>query len=401
LPHYTDPNLSYKLFIIIDKESELKDNSNLINNLIQNKQVYLICLAPVDVHIYLKGNFFYSNFYEYSFEQDTKRINPFTIDINSNLWVELVNIGSFLKTNEHKNKINNVCIAWCSEELSSYRKLLASELQHNGYSVVLLNYDENENNLMSKFSSCEYMIHPFGSHKSDKLYLNGLPSDRFQMEVAADFSNKYPDSKMKRFVWEMPEKNKVDDENQAYLLNLASNKYLLQNAEYLKIDFSKFKTILISDIKRREIDSLYALQHSKSIVNILCIYQDSDNREMELASKIKYNLSPGIHLINLPDTYITLRRFRSYLVDAEVVIVFYFEENAKWLNSKLIEIIKAPGYGRSKKWIAKYLVTTDKSIIEEPELVENFEIISLNEINFLHKLQTDIENYRIIERNRI
>ncbi|MCK5538379.1 MAG: hypothetical protein KAI79_16245 [Bacteroidales bacterium] len=399
--HHTDPNISSKIFIIIDNEQELKDNVGLISGLVNNKKVYIIFLSPTDFYKHLEGFFFHSNFFEYSSDGTSKRINPFTININSKLWVELVNIGSFIRSGELKNTSNTICIAWSSIELSSYRKLLASELQHNGYNVVLLNYNESKTSLLDKFKNCEYIIHPFGSHKSEKLAIDNTPSDRYQMDIASEYIQTEEDTVIKRFVWEMPIKSKVDDENLAYLNNLATDKYLLANADYLKIDFSKFKALIISEIRNRETEESFALQHSNTIVNILGIYQDAVNIEVELASKIKYNISPSIQLINLPDSFMTLRRFRAYLIDAEVVIIFYFEENTKWLKSKLIEIMKAPGYGRKKNWVAKYIITLDKSIIDDKLLTDDFEIIELNETNFLRKLQTDIENYKLIERNSI
>jgi hypothetical protein len=396
--HYTDINISDKVFIILDSSQDISENIDLLNGLISIKQCYIIYLSPLDISTQIKGFYYSSNFFEANSQNEIERINPYKITLHSKIWVELVNIGSFMRAEDLKNATNTICIAWCAEEMNPYKKLLASELQHNGYNVVFFNHNENEDTVLHKLKFSNYMIHLFGSTKSEKLAYNNIPADRFQMEITADYASKNKQNTIKRFIWEKPEKMFIDKENQAYLHNLASDKYLLKNCDYLKIDFSKFKTLIINEIKNKETEEGFALQHSSSVINILGIYQDNEDLEIELASKIKYDISPYIQLINLPDNYMSMRRFRAYLIAAEIVVLFYFSDNPKWLRSKLIEITKAPGYGRSKPWVAKYLLTMDKSLVDDSILLEDIQLIELNTTNFLHKLQSDIENYRLIER---
>jgi len=51
---------------------------------------------------------------------------------------------------------------------------------------------------------------------------------------------------------------------------------------------------------------------------------------------------------------------RENLVACDGVLIYYPGDNAPWINSKLVDIVKAPGYGRTKPFREKIILVSDK-----------------------------------------
>jgi len=271
--------------------------------------------------------------------------------------------------------------------LQKYRKLLASELQHNGFEIQLLDADMEENIIEGFFFTTDYIIHLFGGKKSNELMPSGMPADRFQLELAQNFLLKNAHLRIKRFIWENPISKEYDEENYQYLEYLSKNDSQLYKADYLKIEFSKLKSLIMKTIKEDTLNSDFALYAGNNTFKVLAMYQNVSEKENEIAAQIEFNLNENIKLLNRPESFVSPIKYRQFLVEADILIVFYFDKNENWLNSKIIDIIKSKGYGRKKEWLAKYLVTNNELT---EKIDHDFKVINIKKLKFISKLQLDI-----------
>jgi len=379
--YHTSP----KFIIVLDAEEDNKETEERLKSFEKKYLIYYILLYPISLESRIKGNSNYCSFY-YK-DKPEKRLDAFQLSIGSPFWVEFIDIVNFLKRNVDIHASKNIVIAWSNDELRNYRKLLASELQHKGYEIQLLDADMDESYIESVFFTADYIIHLFGGKKSDELMPSGMPAERYQLELAQKFLEKNKNLKVRRIIWENPVSKDYDEENYQYLDYLSKNDNMLYKADYLKIEFSKLKSLIMKTIKDDTLNSEFALYAGHNTFKVLAMYQNVSEKEKEIAAQIEFNLSENIKLLNRPDSFVAPVKYRQFLVEADILVVFYFDKNPNWLKSKIIDIIKSKGYGRKKEWLAKYLVTNNDFI---ENIDHDFKIININKLKLISILQLDL-----------
>lgn len=258
-----------------------------------------------------------------------------------------------------------VYLAHVSEDQLENRNIIKRELQEYGYQVVPGSElpdtkQEFEAAVKEILNGCILSIHIFGDEYGEMLDDEAISKIEFENIIAAMyFEDIGSEKKFSRIIWMPQDMNLIDEKQRARLEQLKINPILLSGAEvfqtpleYLK-SFIRIKLDELSEDKTSDVadDSL------KESVYIISEKEDIDNNS-ELITKIE---ELGFEAI-LPDFSSTdLNPFRVHkekLVKSDNVLILSLNDNIFWLQSKIKDIVKAPGFGRENDFNVKAVLTS-------------------------------------------
>jgi predicted nuclease of predicted toxin-antitoxin system len=186
------------------------------------------------------------------------------------------------------------------------------------------------------------------------------------------------DKPLKRYIW-IPAHTKTNDQRQTLFLNRLKRDEAGINTEIIESPIETFKTILAG---RLNDNHFYIKEDYDNIFKIYLITEETLSKEVE---KIYSTLTlSGLKAVTLDisEQIGIYARHLQKLRDCDSVIIYQQGDNKFWLNSKLRDIIKAPGIGREKPF--KKVVIISGNLPDENLLKlirTKIELIDTNKFN--------------------
>ncbi len=154
-----------------------------------------------------------------------------------------------------------------------------------------------------------------------------------------------------RIIW-VPEGLEPEDDRQQALIQTLQN-----DAEYMQTGIEELKTFIQDRLKPRSISPLPELDQGPKRVYLICTEPD----EASLTALDDYLFDQGFEVIRplFDGEEADLRQdHQTNLCDCDAVLIYYGSGNEAWLRTKLSDLKKAPGYGRTKPFLAKAVYVT-------------------------------------------
>ena len=250
-----------------------------------------------------------------------------------------------------------IYLAETSFDLSPQRDRIKRELQERG-NIVLpdrplpLNGPEAQQAVREYLKSCKLSIHLIGAN------YGVIPEaiDRslvwLQNELAAERSSN--GKSFSRLIW-MPEGLQAKEERQQKFIEyLKYDRVAQQGADLLETSIEELKTYIQDKLKP-------ALKppppDQNDVEGPLRIYLICDKQDYDaIASLEDYFYSEGFE-VTLPlmegDEAEVREDHKESLLLCDAVVIFYGNTSEGWLRTKLRDLQKIPGYGRTKPMLAK------------------------------------------------
>lgn len=309
-----------------------------------------------------------------------------------NYWLKMVDLaydilesvsGSTLNKNLPREK--TVFLAETTVDQEHYRDEVRRELTSRGYQVLPhkplpKTYAELENTLIELLNKSTMSIHIMGETYGSILGDTGKSIVAIQNKIAADFSQRHEGSKdaFDRLIWLSPDLKLIDETQYKYIEEVKHDKDLLIGAEIHQTPIESLKSSIISRLELME--NIKANISNGKQTKIYLISDKKDNSESkQLAEFIKKN---GFDLLetSLEEKEDLVKQHRRNLVNCDATVIFYGHENKEWINTKLKDLLKAPGFGRKKPMTGKVLLSTVKnSLIDQDVDISNLTIIENTE----------------------
>jgi hypothetical protein len=343
-------------------------------------KLFKICLEPSNSPLkpecldeLLAYNFYEKNIYNkkvriLDFSSSDKsaviysRLLDLVYDISSSIGSSAINADVYDQPKK------NIYLGLTTVDQLQSRDDLRRELQHYGHNVLPqasmpMIGEEFEKALINCLQQSDAVIELMGAQYGDILKGTKYSLTDYQNRLIREFQRKDTGSQLKRFIW-IPQNNKISDQRQALYLKRLRRDDPSENTEIIESPIETFKTIVAAKLENT--NHVPGFQ-SENISKIYLITEEESTKEAE---ELYSNLSlSGLRVVILDyaeQIGIYARHLQS-LRDSDAIVIYQSSANLAWLNSKIRDIIKAPGIGKTvpfKKVVIVTKLNPDKQLIK-------------------------------------
>lgn len=334
------------------------------------------------------------------FDHSRKGANDLNVkNINNDIWLKIIDITHELKINlvQRKKKSEKIIfIAETSNDQKNNRQILVREFTHLGFRVVpdtelpndMMQFTELASDLMN---NAVLSVHVIGNEYAPLLENIDVSKVEIQNDIFSEIaaSNRL----IKRYVWIPPNLKPKSEKQKQYIESFKRNIELLVNTEIVQAPIELFKTILKEnlDVADKANNITIDRQEQKGKTAYLINSDDAEKRANELKAILEKN---NIQMLNNSKSRNKIEQIQQHkrnLVKCDLVFILYSSENEQWLNSKLNDIVKSPGFGRTNAFDLKILLLdTDKKPIISSSL-KNLQVIDIKNKNISEPISSLIE----------
>jgi hypothetical protein len=290
------------------------------------------------------------------------------------------------KTNVSENLKATVFLAETTVDQIANREIIKREIEQFGFKVLPENSlpeDANEfksavesdikkSNLSIHIIGQDYGEIPKGEVHSFVDIQNKIASNIFreQINLSARFT---------RLVWIPPDLKITSDLQSLYVKKLKEDFSGLNKAEILQIPLEAFKTFVINKLKSIGFTEIGDNQQEDKKAKVYLIYEKNDYEGVQVIVKwLQQNNYETLTSSFFENDKNALNKHRQYLVECDSVLIYKSGYNHSWLNSKLSDLLKAPGYGRKKPFAVKAIIVNQSANGLNKEFLKGFVILHLN-----------------------
>ncbi len=252
------------------------------------------------------------------------------------------------------------------------RDVIKRELIRHGYKVLpdhSLPKEVNalEDMVKNDLKKCRLSIHLVGEDYGYKPKGSDLSVVDIQHKIASDYSNYMVNKKGKdkqlfsRLIWLSPDLKNVTERQKIFIEDLKSDAATLDEAEVLQITLQEFKSIIREELVTggrfnvsREVAGYEKIEEDtgQDMIYVICDKPDLNS----VAPLSQYLEKKGFKVV--APTYdgdlVDLRYIhQENLRRCDASIIYSETSSEDWIKAKLQDLLKAPGFGRSKPIKAK------------------------------------------------
>ena len=138
----------------------------------------------------------------------------------------------------------------------------------------------------------------------------------------------------------------------------------LHRTEIIQNPLELFKTLVIK--KLRGEDTRLTTAESSDGKAVYIIHQKSDENGAGKLAKSITGEGVNVGMLNFSGPRENLLRdHKKYLRSCDAVLIYYESQNRPWLRAKVMDLQKAPGYGRTKTLKGKHLLSAGKDKLDD------------------------------------
>ena len=291
---------------------------------------------------------------------------------------------------ESTAKKSAVFLAETTQDQENIRDNIKRELVQSGYKVLPINPlpsspDLAKDIINKSIEQSELAIHIVGNEYGELMTGSDVSLIEFQIDTVLKNEKV---SGLAEIIWLPPDLKPESDFHNQYIDRLRKTALSGQSSEVIQAPIEVLKTMVR---KKLSGTSQHAKTESESVTTKgKFIYLIHEFDYIQDVKKISSDFQEGdIQIIDsnrLSSVENPVKWHRENLVACDGVLIYYPGDNAPWINSKLVDIVKAPGYGRTKPFREKIILVSDK-FKDSLKNIANVDIVEMKE-NF----QQDIIN---------
>jgi hypothetical protein len=263
-----------------------------------------------------------------------------------------------------------VFLAETTFDQAENRDMLKRELRHQGFQVLPQAQIPEDAGDAKKFieenlKQSIVAVHLLGAWYGEFIKNSKYSFIDFQIKTVKDYINaKGAPATPYQVIW-IPNDIKPTDQRQALYLKRLKRDEAQQRTEIIETPFEVFKTILNARLKEFT-DPVVIPEAEKNKLYVIYEKQSADH----MAEYINLLKSKGFDVLE-PNSgngdFFPISTHVNNLLVADAVLIYKGDCTMEWLNSKIRDLVKAPGYGKSKPFRAVEIIskqkTADKSLL--------------------------------------
>jgi len=265
---------------------------------------------------------------------------------------------------ELTTKKSVVFLAETTQDQENIRDNIKRELIQSGYKVLPINPlpaspDLAKDIINKSIEQSELAIHIVGNEYGELMKDSDVSLIEFQLDTV--LKNDIV-SDLAEIIWLPPDLKPESDSHNQYIDKLRKTALSNEYSEVIQAPIEVLKTMVRKKLsgtsQHTKIESesvitkgkfIYLIHESDYIQDVKKISSDFQEGNMQIVD------SDRLGSVENP-----VKWHRENLVACDGVLIYYPGDNAPWINSKLVDIVKAPGYGRTKPFREKIILVSDK-----------------------------------------
>ena len=329
---------------------------------------------------------------------------------NKNYWLKLVDLAydivQSIAISEEQNSKKDGKVVFLAEttfDQESSRDTLKRELQRYGH-TVLPDHPLPEDPALLEKEITQYLekssvaIHIVGAFYGHTINGTDLSLVEFQNNIASNVTQKRFEKEntiLKRYLWSPPYMRPADEKQMLYIDQLKEEVDRSTNAEIIQVPLEILKSILENNLEELN-NTKAAVKQVTDKKGSKIIYLVFDKEDTEDIASLKKQLEKENFEILTPafegDQMSLLNSHRSNLVKSDAVLIYSNRSNHFWLTSKINDIIKSPGFGKVRPFLAQAICTPSYQV-EASRVAGYNDLLKLENLNpdsinsFLGKLK--------------
>lgn len=333
----------------------------------------------------------------------------FSPEAEKQYWMIMVDLAydiheslMFLRDGSTKAEVKNIYkkktiyLAETSHDLSIQRNIIKRELQRYGYIVLpkhtLPQTEEAVEAVVSKdLEDCSYSIHLIGNSYGE------IPQGAEQsiVEIQNELASKVSATKrgrkedFTRLIWISANLRNISDKQKSFIENLKRDTEAQEGTEILQTPLEDFKNIM-----REELVEAHDRKGGTEVrgKTIYLLHDRIDQNEvkpyLELLEKNGFDVIQPAFSGELLDVR---RHHINNLRNLDGAIIFKGKVNDQWVRMKVLDLLKAPGFGRNKPIRAKALMADTDTLANYKD--QNLTLISAKEPNAMDTFKTFLAEF--------
>ncbi len=274
---------------------------------------------------------------------------------------------------------NIIYLAQAAADMGGNRNTIKRELIEHGFKVVpdtdLKAHKKDIKSYIQKLvdNSC-MAIHMLGNAYGETMKDTGNSMAEMQVRYITEYleaTEKDPgysrQKELNRLIWIDPEFNPVDSKQEELISQLKRNIENLHRTEIIQTPLELFKTLVINQLRRYSPRVSKPVKEEKSGGKLIYIIHAGD--EQKEAIELARGLSAGGMDTGMLDyekgQKHLLDDHKKYLRECDGAIVYYGNPNRLWLQSKVMDLLKAPGLGRAQSLESRQILARGKDVLED------------------------------------
>ncbi len=337
----------------------------------------------------------------------------YSTQTEQNFWFKIVDLAFDMKNvlNALSGEIQQSKIARtvfladvCTEQIRN-RNIIRRELIQHGYKILpdrLL----STNPLMQKGEIVDYLsqsilsIHIIGEEYGPTFKKSTLSYVDLQNKVAAEYyertlKDKEDTRNFSRILWLPPNLEIKNERQQEYVQQLKHDSEALAGADVLETPIEVLKSTIQKQCEtnaQKNIKQNQKKKRKKEEKDIYIVYEKNDeNNAFPIIQWFKNKNFPVALPLFKGEKMKIIDTHRKNLIKAQGILIVFNSNNYNWLKSKLLDILKAPGYGKTNQFLARAIFVDSKIVDNVRKIInKNMEIIENiceNEDKFAHFLK--------------
>jgi len=317
------------------------------------------------------------------------------VDLAYDIYDSLLQLRNLEKNSEVRNiyKRKNIYLAETGHDLSVQRNIIKRELIRHGYVVLPQqtlpgSLTELEKIVRKELEECSLSIHLIGSSYGE------IPtgSDRsvvdIQNRIAAERSLKVKESgaEFSRLIWISPNPANASDKQKAFIESIKRDVEVQEGAEILQTPLEDFKNIMREELVESLERKASGAELGKSVY---LVHDRIDQNEVKPLAEV---IEKSGYKVLLPEFEGELLDLRKKHIDNlrsfDAAIIYKGKVNEQWVRMKVLDLLKAPGFGRKKPIKGKAIYAGNGSPIN----AESFR--SQNVVVFAGENTASLENVK-------
>lgn len=337
----------------------------------------------------------------------------FSEEAERQYWMKMVDLAYdihetllYLKEGETNSEVKNIIkrktiyLAETGHDLSVQRNIIKRELQRHGYIVLPkqtlpVQYSELEKMVKKDLENCTLSIHLVGSAYGEIPEGANQSVVDIQNQLAAEMSvaKKSRNEDFSRLIWISPNLKNASDRQRSFIDTIKRDVDAQEGAEILQNPLEDFKNIMREELLESNERINQEEGNGKSIY---LVHDRVDEQAVkpyrEAIEKNGFNVVEPVFEGDL----LTVRKNHiDNLRSLDGAIIFKDKVNDQWVRMKVLDLLKAPGFGRKKPILGKAIINTNSSRADiEAFKSQNLTLISGDQNKTLESLKSFLSDIK-------
>jgi hypothetical protein len=298
----------------------------------------------------------------------------FSLEAEKQYWMKLVDLAYdihealVILKGQNKSEVKNIFkrrtiyLADTGHDLSIQRNIIKRELQRHGYmilpnQILSTRIDELERSIRKDLEECSLSIHLIGSAYGEIPEGADRSNVDIQNKLAAEHAviKRSRKEEFSRLIWIAPNLRNASEKQKGFIDSLRRDIEAQEGAEILQNPLEDFKNIMREELLSHQNKSAEQITSGKTVY---LVHDKIDHQQVlplvDVIQKSGFNVVfPAFEgdLMEVRKKHIeNLRNF-------DAAIIYKGKVNDQWVRMKVLDLLKAPGFGRNKPIRGKAIIS--------------------------------------------